>query len=135
VDGSEIGYLNLTTGEVHASEDSWNPVLARLLPHYVADKAGAQTEELSGAARGMFRRFLDAMLGRQQHEKQAPPPMLAAYRWRNYGKERLYLKHLNAGVMQDLGWVDLKGDRLQADAPGATPILVYCRSRILAWNS
>lgn len=134
VDGSEIGYLNLATGEVHAAEDSWNPLLAQLLPHYVADKAGAQTEELSGAARGVFRRFLDAMLGRQQHEKQAPPPLLAAYRWKNYGKERLYVKHLNVGVMQDLGWVDLKSDRLQADAPGATPILVYCRNRILAWT-
>ena len=134
VDGSDIGYLDLATGEVHAAEGSWNPVLARLLPHYVADTAGAQKEELSGAARGMFRRFLDAMLGRQQHEKQVPPPMLAAYRWKNYGKERLYVKHLKVGVMQDLGWVDLKTDRLQANAPGAKPILVYCRKRILAWK-
>lgn len=133
VDGSEIGYLNLATGEVQAAEDSWNPVLARLLPHYVADAPGAQTEELSGEARGAFRRFLDFMGGRQQEQRQAPPPLLAAYRWKNYGKERLYLNRIQAGAKHNLGWVDLKSDGLKADVAEAKPLLVYCRTRILAW--
>ncbi len=57
----------------------------------------------------------------------------AAYRWKNYGKERLYLLRIEAGAKHDLGWIDVKGDGLKADAAETRPLLVYCRNRILAW--
>lgn len=38
-DGSDLGFLDLRTGQVYASAEAWRPVLARLLPHYLAEPA------------------------------------------------------------------------------------------------
>lgn len=126
-DGSEIGHLDLASGEVHTPRESWQPTLARLLPHYVADKAGGQAEKLSAEARSAFRRFLDRVLGRHP---QPVPPLMAAYRWRNYGKERLYLHRIEAGgVKREVGWVDMMDGSVRASDPSAKPILTFCRDR------
>lgn len=128
-DGSDVGFLNLVTGEVHASAEAWKPVLAQLLPHYVMEGAGTiRAEQLSGAARGVFRRFLDAMIGRAERAPQRP--LLAAYHWKNYGKDRLYLHRFDpTGEKQELGWFDLESGGARSRDPKARPILGYCGER------
>lgn len=123
--GGQIGYLNLASGEVQAAE-GWKPVLAQLLPHYATDAPGdLQAEALSSGARGVFRRFLDAVRGRPD----APPlpPIFAGYHWRNYGRSRIYVHRIDGpGTKVDLGWFDLKNGASHSNDAGATAIVEYC---------
>lgn len=123
--GGEIGYLNLVSGDVHAA-DGWKPVLAQLLPHYATDAPSAlQAEALSSGARGVFRRFVDAVRGRTD----APflPPIFAGYHWSKFGKARLYVHRIDGGGGKvDLGWFDLKDGSSHSTGADATLVVEYC---------
>lgn len=120
-DGSETGYLDVKSGEVHSADEGWSIVLARLLPHYVTEAGADQT----ASSRGAFRRFIDVVLGRPN---RAPaPPIVAAYHWKKFGKERLYVSRIDpAGAKQELGHVDLLDGKCPSKVPGSLPILEYC---------
>ena len=126
-DGVQVGYLDLVSGEVHAAMADWEPLLGRLLPHYVkGDTPGIAATDMSTAAMGALRRFLASVLGPL---REAPPQrtILAAYRWRGHGKNRLYLHRIDAdGVKSTLGWFDIDHGRYSCDEPGTGPILSYC---------
>jgi len=128
-DGSEAGYLDLVTGEVHASADSFRPVLAQLLPHYVTEEAtGLQAEALSRGAGGVFRRFVDAVLRRKDPEPAHA--IVVGYHWRNFGKDRLYLHRIQpTGSKEEIGWFDLSGGGTHSTEPGSVAILEYCGTR------
>lgn len=127
-DGSELGFLNLVTGDVSV-DDEWRTVLARLLPHFIMEPVAAVSqEELSKEATGVFRRLLDAVLGRER--QRSSKAILAAVRWRNYGKDRLYLHRVEAtGSRVEVGWIDLKDGSTRSAIPGGTEILSYCADR------
>jgi hypothetical protein len=135
VDGAEIGHLNVATGEVHATDDQWKHVLARLLPHFISDAASGQNEQLSNEARGAFRRFLDLVLWRQQ-QTLTPAPLLAAYHWRNYGKDRLYVHRIDtAGAKREVGWVDLDAGVVRPADPATQLVLLFCRDRFRSFSA
>lgn len=127
-DGAEVGHLDLVTGEVQSVED-WRPVLAQLLPHYASDAPiGLQAVSLSPAAKGVLRRFIDAVRGRPD---PAPLPVIfAGYHWKNYGKDRLYLHKVEAGGSKlDLGWFDLASGVAHSGSPESAGVLTYCGQR------
>lgn len=131
-DGSEIGRLDLNTGDVSASDAAWRPILARLLPHFVSGVAASPyAEDLSGEARGAFQRFIDTILGRRR--QPAAKPIVAAVRWTKYGKDRLYVNRIESdGRKTELGWTDIiaSADRRPSGPNG--PLLCYCRDRYRA---
>jgi len=130
IDGSGVGYLDVTTGEVHPSADRWQPVLAQLLPHYVAAEttSALQVEKLTGEARGVLRRFVDAVRGRTNPER--PQPIVVGSHWRNYGKDRLYVHRIEStGIKCDLGWYDLANGSLTSNDPTSAVIVEYCGSQ------
>jgi hypothetical protein len=124
--GEELGHLDLLSGEVTGSDATSEQLLARILPHYL----GADNEvELSPAAQGVFRRFLDKLLRRPTRPEEQV--LLVAYHWRRYGKNRLYLSRLDpGGVKLELGWFDL--DARRSSNTDAEPLLGYCGHRYLA---
>lgn len=129
-DGSDVGFLNLVTGQVHTAAEEWTPVLARLLPHYLNDGAASpQTEALSGEARSVFRRFLDTVLGRElrgKEPREPARPIVVAYHWRKFGKDRLYVHRIpETGLKHEIGWFDLVG-RKTSTVGTDTPIVRYC---------
>jgi hypothetical protein len=129
-DGSSLGYLDVATGDVHPSADRCRPVLAQLLPHYVGTEAttALQVEKLSGEARGVLRRFVDAVLGRANPVQRQP--ILVGWHWRNYGKDRLYLHRIeSSGARSELGWYDLANGRSKSNDPQSARLLEYCGSQ------
>jgi hypothetical protein len=127
VEGQEIGYLDLLSGAVHAGSPEGEPLLGRLLPHFVkGDTPGIAASAMTGDARGVLRRFLDSMLGRPATQSNRQP-ILAAYRWRGHGKNRLYLHRIDGtGTKTELGWVDVEHGHFSNDRPDAQPLLAYC---------
>ena len=132
-EGADVGYLDLLNGEVHPATDEWAPTLGRLLPHYVkGDTPGIAAADMSEAARGRLRRFLDSLLGRDDTQASAPP-ILAAYRWRGHGKNRLYLHRIDSsGLKATLGWFDLEGSRYRCEESNAAGVLSYCAQQYRA---
>ncbi|MDP8902092.1 MAG: NERD domain-containing protein [Actinomycetota bacterium] len=128
-DGSEVGFLDLMSGEVRAEGEEWQPILAQLLPHYVTDGDGmARVEPISGEARGALRRFVAAVLGRTDSEPART--ILVGYHWTNYGKDRLYLHRIEGGgVKQELGWFDRERGIGGTTDPKAAAVVAYCGDR------
>jgi hypothetical protein len=128
-DGSPLGFLNMSTGDVQASDDAWRPVLARLLPVYVAEpEKGEADSELSGEARSALRRFIDAVLGREK--RLSTKPILVVSRWRNYGRDRLYVHRIDGpGTRAEIGWVDLAAGTARSTSVRGKEIVDYCAER------
>lgn len=135
-EGADVGYLDLLSGNVHPAASEWAPILGRLLPHYIkGDTPGIGAADMSEAARGRLRRFLDSLLGRDD-TPASPPPILAAYRWRGHGKNRLYLNRIDgSGVKSTLGWFDLEGSQYNCEQPNTAAVLSYCAQQYRSLNA
>lgn len=125
-DGSAAGHLDVGSGEVHPSSDQWRPVLAQLLPHYVtATATGGQAEALTTEARGVLRRFVDAV--RRRPDQKPREAILVGFHWRNYGKDRLYVNRIgHAGTKEELGWYDLASETAKPADPRFASLIEYC---------
>ncbi|HEX7165338.1 MAG TPA: nuclease-related domain-containing protein, partial [Acidimicrobiales bacterium] len=130
-EGGDVGYLDLASGRVVTTSAEWDDVLAQLLPHYAwGDSPGTTKADMTADAKGALRRFIDALLRRP-----APTPersIIACYRWRGHGKDRLYLSRiLPGGQKRELGFFDLHTGKLRPDddALGSTAVLGYCGQR------
>lgn len=130
-EGDNVGYLDLVTGQCSSPSPEWEAILAQLLPHYLkGDTPGMKHEDLSAEAQGVIRRFLDSL--RSQKEKARPPerPIIACYRWKKHGNDRLYLSRLAPGGQKvELGSFDLDSGMLRASGPGVAATLGYCGQR------
>ena len=131
-DGADVGYLDLVTGHCSSPSAQWEAVLAQLLPHYLkGDAPGMNRDDLSDEAQGVIRRFLDSVRGRKA-TAAAPPErsIIACYRWKRHGKDRLYLSRLEPGGHKvELGSFDLDTGLLRAAGPGVAGTLGYCGER------
>lgn len=110
--GAQIGFLDLRSGEVSSTSDSDRPLLAQLLPAFCG--AGSD-QELSEEAGGVFRRFVDSLLGRRRESR---PPVIAVRIWKKPGVVRLYVSRVDArGVKSALGDIDEASGRISVGLP------------------
>lgn len=130
-DGSDVGYLDLVTGHCSSPSPEWEAILAQLLPHYLkGDTPGMQREDLSEETQGVIRRFLDSLRGQRASARPQERPIIACYRWKRHGHDRLYLSRLEpGGVKTELGSFDLDSGLLRANGPGVAGTLGYCGER------
>jgi hypothetical protein len=131
-DGADVGYLDLVTGHCSSPSEDWEAILAQLLPHYLrGDTPGMQREDLSDEAQGVIRRFLDSLRGQRAKARPAERPIIACYRWKKHGKDRLYLSRLMPGADKkvELGSFDLDTGTLHPLGPGVAGTLGYCGQR------
>ncbi|MBW3557350.1 MAG: NERD domain-containing protein [Actinobacteria bacterium] len=130
-DGADVGYLDLVSGHCSSPSAEWEAILAQLLPHYLkGDTPGLRKEDLTEEAQGVIRRFLDSLRGRRSQARPPERPIIACYRWKRHGKDRLYLSRLAPGGKKvDLGSFDLDSGMLRANGPGVTATLGYCGRR------
>lgn len=127
--GLDGGHLDLQSGEVQGTSEAANAVLRRLLPLYAGDAAPADIDD---EAKGAIRRFLASILG-SKPVRASDQPLVVGHHWRNYGRSRLHVWRLEgAGTKVDLGWYDLKEQRVHADLEGTEPVIRYCGERYLA---
>lgn len=76
----------------------------------------------------MFRRFLDAVLGREG--RGSAQAIIAASRWKKYGKDRLYVHRIEpSGRRAEIGWIDLTNGSPHGSSPEEAATLRYCASR------
>lgn len=128
-DGTQIGYLDVLSGEVHASTSADEPLLARLLPHYARSNGRYLGGEMTEEARGVMRRFLDAVL-RRSDEPPVVAPIIVGSPWRGHGKNRLYVHRIDSSNEKvTLGWHDLESVDHRVDVADMAGVIVYCGSR------
>ena len=122
--GADVGHLNLVTGEAKSASDAWTSVMTRLLPHYVTAEEAIGTGQ--APSRGVFRRLADAVRGRP--EPKPMPPIVAAYHWKKYNKERLYVNRIldTPGAKEELGYVDLATGLVHGADQQTLPLLEWC---------
>jgi hypothetical protein len=133
-DGADVGYLDLVTGHCSSPSAEWEAILAQLLPHYLrGDTPGMKREDLSDEAQGVIRRFLDSLRGRAAVSRPPERPIIACYRWKKHGKDRLYLSRLVPGRDDkiELGSFDLDSGMLRPNGPGVAGTLGYCGQRFM----
>lgn len=130
-DGADVGYLDLVSGHCSSPSAAWEAILAQLLPHYLkGDTPGMRREDLSAEAQGVIRRFLDSLRGRVAQSRPSERPIIACYRWKRHGKDRLYLSRLAPGGDKvELGSFDLDNGMLRANGPGVSATVGYCGRR------
>jgi hypothetical protein len=131
-DGADVGYLDLVTGHCSSPSPEWEAILAQLLPHYLrGDTPGMKQEDLSDEAQGVIRRFLVSLRGRQATARPPERPIIACYRWKKHGKDRLYLSRLVPGRDDkvELGSFDLDSGMMRPNGPGVAATLGYCGQR------
>ena len=121
-EGSDGGYLDLVSGEVSSDSSTAASVLSWLLPHYLDGDGDLDEAEL-----GVIRRFLKK---KSRKKRRSAEPIVVGYRWQNHGRSRLYVSRIDAeGTKVDLGWYDLKEQRVHEEAAGLAPIVRYCGER------
>lgn len=132
-EGSNVGYLDLVTGHCSSPSEEWEAILAQLLPHYLkGDTPGMKREDLSDEAQGVIRRFLDSLRGQRAAARPPERPIIACYRWKRHGKDRLYLSRLVPGGQKvELGSFDLDSGMLRPNGPGVAGTLGYCGQRFM----
>jgi hypothetical protein len=130
-EGADVGYLDLNSGHCSSPSDDWEAILAQLLPHYLkGDTPGMKREDLSDEAQGVIRRFLDSLRGQRATARPPERPIIACYRWKKHGKDRLYLSRLVPGGQKvELGSFDLDSGMLHPNGPGVAGTLGYCGQR------
>jgi hypothetical protein len=133
--GEQLGYLDLSSGVVRSDANESQQLLGELLPHYVkGDTPGISASAMSGEARGVLRRFLDSLLGRTATPVNRRT-IIAAYQWRGYGKNRLYLHRIDgSGVKTELGWIDIEHGRHRSAGLDSERLLEYCAQQYRAFS-
>ena len=130
--GTQVGHLDLISGDIHCEDSAWRDILNQLLPHYLRGNAPAVAQkDLSAEAKRGVRRFLDSLLGRP-----SPPlrrPLVVGRHWQNYGRHRLYVDRLDeGGTKTNLGWYDLDDQRCKCEQPGDLGLVAFCGARFKA---
>lgn len=127
-DGHDVGYLDLVSGQVSSPSAEWEHVLLQILPHYVFGDS-PHSQDLSAEAQGVLRRILE-VFRRRTAEVDRGRPILACYRWRKHGKDRLYLNRLEpGGTKSEMGFFDLDTGMVKGMGAGSTSVLGYCGQR------
>jgi hypothetical protein len=133
--GTQGGHLDLVDGSLVTELPVAEPVLRQLLPHYVSGEMGGGSDDgISEQDLGAIRRFLQRFVGSQERRTPVREELevVVGNVWRNHGKQRLYVHRLAPGVAKvQLGWFDLKEQRVHADVPGTEPEIRYCGQQYL----